>query len=145
MPLPNSHHKFHILFYLPCIILSNVHFNIVLSKFHFRFKQLQFKQVIFNQMVHPCFCKGPPSDSLLIILAIFLSLFFWIISCHFVLNRHLYSGHRITYLEDHLEWTDNKSFSGLKVPRHMTTSPAVAHHSWVARCFLWVLQFRQSI
>ena len=89
--------------------------------------------------------------SLLVILAIFLSTFILINfkSVNFLVNRHLFRGHRISYIAYHLEHTDNKPFSGLIVPRYMTTSRAVAHQSeiarWVARCFLRVVQFSQII
>ena len=89
--------------------------------------------------------------SLLVILAIFLSTFILINfkSVNFLVNRHLSRGHRIAYIAHQLEHINNKPFSGLIVPRHMTTSRAVAHQSemarWVARCFLRVLQFSQSI
>ena len=43
--------------------ISSVHFNIVLSMFHFRFTQLQSKAGNVNQMLHPGFCKDPPSVS----------------------------------------------------------------------------------
>ena len=50
-----------------------------------------------------------------------------------LLKSYLSCHHIIPCLPDHLESTDNKLFSGLIVPRHMTPSRAVTHESWVAR------------
>ena len=62
-----------------------------------------------------------------------------------LLKRQLSRGHRISCPSDHLERTDNKPFSGMIGPRHMTTSRADAHQSLVARSSLSVLQFGHSI
>ena len=45
---------------------------------------------------------------------------------NFLLKRHITHGHRISCTSYHMEWTDNKPFSGLIGPRHMTASQAVA-------------------
>ena len=42
-------------FHIPCIILSSVHFNIVLFLFLFLFNQSQSKAGVVNQIIHPCF------------------------------------------------------------------------------------------
>ena len=52
----------------------------------------------------------------------------------FLLKRHITRGHRISCTSYHVKRTDSKPFSGLIGPRHMATSRAVAHQSWVARC-----------
>ena len=44
------------------------------------------------------------------------------VQVNFILNRHLSRGHRISYRANHLERIDNKLFSGLIGPRHMTAS-----------------------
>ena len=52
----------------------------------------------------------------------------------FLLKRHVTRGHRISCLSYHMEQTDNKPFSGLIGPRHMTASRAVSNQGWVVRC-----------
>ena len=44
------------------------------------------------------------------------------VQVNFILNRHLSRGHRILYRANHLERIDNKLFSGLIGPRHITAS-----------------------
>ena len=51
----------------------------------------------------------------------------------FLLKRYLSCHHIISCLADRQESTDNKLFSGLIVPRHMTPSRAVTHENWVVR------------
>ena len=58
---------------------------------------------------------------------------------NFLPHRHLSRGHRISYIAHHLGRTDNKSVIGLIGPKHMTTIRAVAHQSWMVRCYLRVL------
>ena len=53
---------------------------------------------------------------------------------NFVLKKHHSRGHRISCTAHHLEWTDNKLFSGLIGPSHIITSMAVVHQNCVARC-----------
>ena len=80
-------------------------------------------------------CDMTRTHSLPVIVGIFSSKFTWInVKVNFLVNRHVSRGDRISYIAHHLEQTDNKPFSGL-----MTTSRAVAHQSWGARCFLRVL------
>ena len=67
-------------------------------------------------------CDMTRRYSLLFILAIFLSTFTCIqLQVNFLVNRHLFCGHRMSYIANHLEQTDNKTFSGLVGPRHMTS------------------------
>ena len=44
-------------FHVPCIILSNVHFNILVSMFLFLFNQSQSEAGVVNQTISPCFGK----------------------------------------------------------------------------------------
>ena len=72
-----------------------------------------------------------------VILAIFLSTFNCMYSCQLSSQEASLSWtHRISCPAHHLERTDNKPFSGLIGPRHMTTIRAVTHQNWVARCSL---------
>ena len=80
-----------------------------------------------------CICNIIKTHSLLVTLAVLLSTF-TLIHVNFLLKRYITRGHRISYTYYHIERTDNKPFSGLIGPRHATTSWAVAHQSWVARC-----------
>ena len=75
------------------------------------------------------------THSLLVILPIFFIAFSLIhfMSTFFSRQRHLYRGHRILFPVHHLEWTDNKPFSGFIGSRHITKREAVAHQSWVAK------------
>ena len=67
------------------------------------------------------------THSLLVILPIFFSAFSLIhfMSTFFSRQRHLYRGHRILFPVHHLEWTDNKPFSGFIGSRHITKREAV--------------------
>ena len=58
---------------------------------------------------------------------------------NFLLKRHASRGNSISCPSYHMERTDNKPFSGLIEPRHMSTSWAVAHQSRVARCSTHIL------
>ena len=58
---------------------------------------------------------------------------------NFLLKRHVPCDQRISCFSYHKQRTDSKPFSGLIGPRHMTTSLAVPHQSWMLRCSPHVL------
>ena len=86
-----------------------------------------------------CVCDMIRTHSLLVIVTIFFILFTCIHFMSIFLARGTSCGHRISCPSHHMERTDNKPFSGLVGPRHMATSRAVLHKTWVARCSPHVL------
>ena len=80
-----------------------------------------------------CVCDIIRTHSLIVILPIFFSAF----SCiHLMLTffsreRHLYRAHKNLYPAHHLEWADNKQFSGFIGSRYIIKNETVVW--WVAR------------
>ena len=109
----------------------------------------------FNVRYCVCFEQGAPSRihaitecrfTLKCVHTVSLSplLNFWVrlpayISCQLSSQEANYSWPQNLMYSYYMERTDSKPFSGLIGPRHMTTSRAVAHQSWVARCSPHVL------